>query len=115
MKWQAITRFVPAKLGHAGLRASWIALGALATLRFVACSADGGQQLGPALVTQPVCGNGVLETGEGCDGLVQTTCAAISMGVKPVGMVRCTNFCQLDFSDCHSAGSGGAPAAAGAP
>ncbi len=61
----------------------------------LACDAqDGG--------AGPYCGDGVIETGEYCDGTVPVgaTCAALTMGLHVHGSVRCTATCQLDVSQC---------------
>lgn len=59
----------------------------------------------------PVCGDGILERGEQCEGTVPTTCATQTMGTRPNGTVTCVN-CHLDTTACQSAstqlGSGGA-------
>lgn len=58
-----------------------------------------------------VCGNGVLETGEGCDGTIPTnmTCATL-LGNGAVGELSCIN-CQINTSACtlpptHTCGNG---------
>jgi len=48
--------------------------------------------------TGAVCGNGIVEEGEECDGVVTTTCADEGF---VSGVVKCTN-CKLDFSGCLS-------------
>lgn len=52
-----------------------------------------------------VCGNGVLEAGEQCDGsdLAGHTCE--TQGFEG-GLVRCTQGCLLDTRDCHLCGDG---------
>ncbi|MCL2325064.1 MAG: hypothetical protein FWC40_00970 [Proteobacteria bacterium] len=52
----------------------------------------------------PVCGNGILETGEACEPAlaIDLTCDFLDES-KPLGEVRCTSSCSLDFSDCHAA------------
>jgi hypothetical protein len=61
-----------------------------------------------------VCGNNIVDPGEACDGPLQMTCAAATMNVRPLGVLKCTA-CQYDPSGCTSAGTGGTPGAAGMP
>jgi hypothetical protein len=86
----------------------------------VSCSASSDQFVGSGNTNDnartfdsgkaPVCGNGILERGEQCDGTVQPTCAMQTMGTRPNGTVTCVR-CQLDATGCQSAssplGSGG--------
>lgn len=62
---------------------------------------DGGFDGGPA-----VCGNGVLEPGEVCDGtdLGGQTCASAVGHAQ--GALRCTESCLLDLADCSTCGDG---------
>ncbi len=51
--------------------------------------------------TKAVCGNGVIEDGEGCDRHISETdwtCNDVFSG--RIGVVRCTSACQIDFSGC---------------
>jgi hypothetical protein len=51
----------------------------------------------------PTCGNGVIENGEECDGIVGSlTCAASTMGLYMHGAVICSRSCKVDVSGCHS-------------
>ncbi len=52
----------------------------------------------------PVCGNGILETGETCDGteLAGATCENINQGFTG-GTLACANDCTLDTSGCTTA------------
>lgn len=55
---------------------------------------------------EPVCGNGVLEAGEACDGtsLGGRTCLdELALGF---GEVACSAGCHLDLSACHDCGNG---------
>ncbi len=71
----------------------------------------GGTSAGGA--TTAICGNGMVETGEACDGPVTTTCAALTMGARPVGNVTCVA-CHIDASGCQSTvGAGGSPVGTG--
>src|SRR5262249_6953026 len=87
-----------------------VCVGSLISLAVVAaCSSSSNNDQQAA-----VCGNGVLENGEGCDGPLTLTCAQATMGLSTVGTVTC-NACQLDTSGCQtSAGTGGSLGAAGA-
>src|SRR5262249_33647463 len=51
--------------------------------------------------TSPLCGNGVLDPGEQCDGsnFGSFTCPS------PGGALLCTSDCKIDFSECPSASS----------
>lgn len=79
----------------------------------VSCSASsadappgGGLDAGVAF-----CGNGLVERGEECEGKapIAATCAAVTMGARPVGSVSCVS-CRIDPSGCRSAaGAGGTP------
>jgi hypothetical protein len=55
---------------------------------------------------QALCGDGVLDTGEACDGaeLGGETCATQQPG--SVGTLTCTPLCQLDASGCTLCGNG---------
>ena len=55
----------------------------------------------------PVCGSGVLEGGEPCDGdlFLTTNCAAVAAGEGTLG---CTEDCKFDYTQC-SAPPGAAP------
>ncbi len=63
-----------------------------------ACSPDGGGSSG-------VCGNGVVEHGEECDGtdLAGATCGSLGF---TGGVLTCSEQCQLNTSMCMSDGSG---------
>lgn len=54
---------------------------------------------GPALAKRPVCGNGVADGGEGCDGadLRGATCASLGYAG---GVLACTAQCTQDVSGC---------------
>jgi hypothetical protein len=89
--------------------------GSLALLVMVAvsCSASSADlpQGGGLDAGVPFCGNGLLERGEACEGTapIAATCAAVTMGAKPIGSVRCVA-CRIDQSGCQSAaGAGGTP------
>ena len=60
------------------------------------------------------CGNGMVESGEACDGTPPpgSSCMASTMGARPFGMVACTN-CQIDTTACMTTGGGGAPGTGG--
>jgi hypothetical protein len=57
----------------------------------------------------PACGNGVIDFGEACDSanLGGTTCATVTFGLRPGGVLRCTVQCTFDTSSCVGAGTGG--------
>lgn len=50
---------------------------------------------------QPVCGNGIIEQGEQCDGsaMLVNSCSA-ALGSNYTGSLSCTNSCRFDFSAC---------------
>src|SRR5215471_15748226 len=52
----------------------------------------------PTTTTSPLCGNGVLDPGEQCDGsnFGSFTCPS------PGGALLCTSDCKIDFSECPS-------------
>ena len=64
---------------------------------------------------QHICGDGVVDLGEQCDGSVSATCAdyVTCSGIYvPTGTVTCTSGCQINHATCHCAlaqgsGSGG--------
>ncbi len=55
---------------------------------------------GKILFDEPVCGNGILERGEDCDGddLGGATCESLGLGEGELG---CTDSCTFDTSDCE--------------
>lgn len=53
---------------------------------------------------EPVCGNGIVELGESCDGPNVRSETCTSSGYLN-GNLRCDNYCQLDYSSCRSRGS----------
>lgn len=59
--------------------------------------------VGWALLNPAVCGNGVRESGEECDGgdLGGASCSDVGCGA---GSVSCTGSCTLDYSACASCG-----------
>ena len=64
-----------------------------------------------------LCGNGVVEPGELCDGgdLAGETCGSVTMFSATVGTLRCTAKCTFDTSGCfRSVGAGGSGGMAGA-
>jgi len=61
-----------------------------------------------ATTTGPKCGNGVIETGEQCDGTVRTSsCSTATMGAHPLGTLKCSPSCLIDTSSCTTSGTGG--------
>ena len=56
----------------------------------------------------PVCGNGIVESGELCDSsdFNGETCATATMYALQFGTLRCSG-CMLDTSGCRSSGVGG--------
>jgi hypothetical protein len=52
----------------------------------------------------PVCGNGVVETGEQCDGADLSGQTCVGLGQGP-GTLRCLQNCTFDLSLCESPGS----------
>lgn len=55
------------------------------------------------------CGNGVVDPGEGCDGLNFNGQSCMGLGFDQ-GSLMCTASCQIDSSDCSNGGGGGQPA-----
>jgi hypothetical protein len=50
----------------------------------------------------PTCGNGVIDEGEACDGVVgSVTCASATMGLLMHGTVACAPTCQFDLTGCR--------------
>ena len=70
----------------------------------------GGNPVGGA-----VCGNGVIEAGEMCDGQAQNgeTCATFTMGACTGGFLVCNGTCQFDTSQCTGCGTVGTGGAGG--
>jgi hypothetical protein len=68
------------------------------------CSCESGSGGGAAAV----CGNGIIESGEVCDGtsLGGESCSSVTMHALPSGVLRCTVTCTFDTSQC-SGGTGG--------
>ncbi|MBX7194051.1 MAG: integrin alpha [Sandaracinaceae bacterium] len=68
-----------------------------------ACAFDTG-----ACTRPPLCGNGMLDPSEACDGalLGAGTCSTASSGALPMGTLACTGGCVLDTSDCSRCGNG---------
>lgn len=63
----------------------------------------------------PLCGNGLLDEGETCDGAVYrggATCSAATMGSRPTGSLSCVA-CLVNSSACTSAATGAGGAAPG--
>ncbi len=62
---------------------------------FTACD-DGGTK-----VADPVCGNGIVETGEACDGddFAGMTCESFG---QPAGTLACSAGCTLDLTGCRA-------------
>lgn len=61
-----------------------------------------------------LCGNGVIDSGEDCDGsdLGGATCASATMNALPSGALSCAADCKFDVSNCSS-GVGGTTGAGG--
>jgi hypothetical protein len=55
------------------------------------------------------CGNGVIDSGEKCDGtkLGTATCSSATAGAKPAGTLACTKSCGFDTTKCTAGGTGG--------
>ena len=66
-----------------------------------------------------VCGNGVIEPGEDCDGVALggATCASVTMGSQSNGSLKCLATCMFDRSGCQGTGvamgAGGASSTGG--
>ncbi len=56
-------------------------------------------------VPQPVCGNGVVEAGEECDGTALAGATCVNLGYAG-GALSCSNTCAYDTSLCVAIGSG---------
>jgi hypothetical protein len=56
-----------------------------------------------------VCGNGVREQDESCDGgdFGFETCASVTLGALPNGFLLCSPFCSFDITFCSSGGVDG--------
>ena len=54
----------------------------------------------------PVCGNGVVEGTEPCDGAATASCAEATGGQLTQGTVSCTADCRLDATGCSRCGNG---------
>lgn len=67
---------------------------------------DGGAGQGGVGGAVPICGNGVVEGDEACDGSTTVTCAGAIPG-SPGGVVVCGADCKLDTSGCKLAPSCG--------
>lgn len=65
----------------------------------------------------PTCGNGRIDAGEECDGpmLGGATCASVTMGAKPAGVLTCTKGCTISTTGCVGPiiGGAGAPGTGG--
>jgi hypothetical protein len=59
-----------------------------------------------ASTTSPVCGNGIQETGEQCDGSDLGGASCVSRGFSG-GTLSCASSCVFDTSSCTSGGGGG--------
>ena len=59
-------------------------------------------------VHERICGNGIMESGEACDGFDFgfQTCSSVTLGSLPNGFLQCTSQCFLDTSFC-TGGDGG--------
>lgn len=57
---------------------------------------------GTATPPNPTCGNGVLDQGELCDGVLfrSTNCVVPNAGATRAGKLRCTPQCQIEFLAC---------------
>jgi hypothetical protein len=68
-------------------------------------------------VAKPACGNGKIEPGEGCDGVLPpgATCSSATMGAKPIGTLTCTKGCMVSTAQCTSQGTGGFTGTGGFP
>jgi len=65
------------------------------------------------------CGNGALDDGEQCDGVLFTSdvgsCSAATLGNLPFGTVACTTSCVVDVTGCFGGSSPGGPSTGGQP
>lgn len=71
--------------------------------------------LGPACNgVQPICGNGILDAGEQCDGgdLAGNSCGSLGLGG---GALSCNAECTYDTSACAPLGGGGGGGGGGSP
>ena len=69
----------------------------------------GGSSAGAGGSTDELCGNGVLDADEACDGTPGAieTCATITMNARPDGDLTCGADCQFDASGCRTRGGVG--------
>jgi hypothetical protein len=78
-----------------------------------------GGNNGTAGAAGHVCGNGSVEPGEECDGVMLggATCASVTMGSQSNGSLKCLATCLFDRSGCQgsgvAAGSGGSSSIGG--
>jgi hypothetical protein len=70
----------------------------------LSCSVYASNQ--EASTTSPICGNGIQETGEQCDGLDLGGASCVSQGFSG-GTLLCASSCTFNTSSCTSGGGGG--------
>ncbi len=75
-------------------------LSLLGTMGMAGCSDDSGSG-----TSEPICGNGVLEPGEACDGEAFGGATCETYGLFGDGLA-CTDDCQVDLSVCSGCGNG---------
>lgn len=66
------------------------------------------------VTSAPLCGNGTIDSGEGCDGSAFGDETCVSQGFDG-GSLSCTASCTINTSDCTSDGGGGGGGGGGPP
>lgn len=63
------------------------------------CSSGGGENGGTPIVVDAMCGNGIIEDGEDCDGVDLAGASCQDVGYGSPGSISCKN-CKFDTSKC---------------
>jgi hypothetical protein len=73
------------------------------------CTCEGGTPDACLQQCNTTCGNGILDTGELCDGanLNNNTCATATGNTMPNGSLSCSSTCALVTSGCSGGNTGG--------
>jgi hypothetical protein len=98
------------------MRIAIVSLLTLSSIGFMgACSSDEQPQKSANQLANGTCGNGVVESGEACDGaeLDGETCSSVTVGARTMGTLKCSSQCTFDTTGCVGASSGGTGGVAG--